>query len=134
MLSLKGGSIFQSLRKGRSSTAQLHTTEEKLGSNRGAIGEWSGSKRLGDCWWFMRNNIMRSIYSLKLCTYVMKLCRLTYKIHSTETRWTKTSLNSYPYRLTRSSYQMTHFINIDGLLMKLKLPAPQGNTFFSVAG
>ena len=38
-LSLKGGSSLVPLRQGRSYTAQLHQTGDKLGGNRVAIGE-----------------------------------------------------------------------------------------------
>ena len=73
---------------------------------------------------------MRSIYSLKLCPHVIKICRLTQKIHLTDTRWTKTSLIWSPGWLTWSLYWMTHFINIDGFLMKSNQPSPQENALF----
>ena len=37
--------------------------------------------------------------SLTLCLHVMKLCRLTQKIHLTDARQTKTSKNRYPSRI-----------------------------------
>ena len=46
------------------------------------------------------------------------------------TRWTKTSVNSSPYRMTRSPYHLTYFINIDGLLIESNYTVPQENTFF----
>ena len=48
--------------------------------------------------------------------HVIKLCRLTHKIYSTDARWNKKSLNRYPYQTTQSPYWMTHFLNIDGLI------------------
>ena len=120
---LKEGSSFQPLRQVRISTSQLQQTGERLGSNRGAIFEWSGIKRSRHLWKFMINNKyskkwVRSIYSLALHPHVMKLCRLTQKIYSMDARWTKTSMNRSSYRLIRSLYFLTHFINIDGSLMK----------------
>ena len=70
--------------------------------------EWLGSEKSSDRWQFMRNKKyskkwMRSIYSLKLCPHVMKICTVTYKIYLTGEIRAKTYLKRYPYRLTHFS-------------------------------
>ena len=94
----------------------LHHSFSRLGSDRGVVWEWSGSEWSSNHWWFLiqkkfSKKLMIILDSFTLHTHFMKLYRLTWKIYSTEARWTKTSLNMSPYRLT-------YFFNIDGLLMK----------------
>ena len=85
-------------------------------ADQGVIGGQLDSKRSRHFWQFMINKkyskeSMRILYSLTLRLHVMKLCRLTYKIYSTNAIQTKIFLNRSPYWLTR-------FICIDGLSMK----------------
>ena len=101
----------------------------------GVIGEWSGREGLRNNWIFMRNdkysnNWMRMIYSLTLCPHDMKFFRLTHKIYSTDAGRTKKFLNRSWYRLTRSPYRLTHFIDTYVLLMISNYPELQKNKFF----